>query len=311
MIILLNTYANGKTGLRKWGELKAGLENEYLGRDYSLIDCFDEFHHVFQREIDRGERFFIAAGGDGTVNFLLNQMMAFRESRSGREEMILGAIGLGSSNDFHKSFAESSHTHGKPPVRLNSRKAAPHNVGLIEYQDRDCVWKRKYFIVNCSVGLVAQANLFFNSSDKIVNRLKSRWVDGAIWYAALQTLFKAKNVPAQIVVNGESMETQITSLSAFINPNVSGNFCYDMKITPQSNFMGVALCEAMGIPRRVKTLLSLAKGKFVGLPQTRIWRAHEVELFPASPLALEMDGEVTLAGRIRIKLLRNELRVCA
>ena len=328
MIILLNKYCNGTGGLEKWKKLKADLEENYLGKDYTIISGFKKFQATCVQEFDRGERLFVAAGGDGTVNFILNQLMALENGL--RKELILGAIGLGSSNDFHKSFTKNgngqskgngnslpningngqSNGNGKVPVKLDHKRAIPHNVGLVDYEDLDHNRRRKYFIVNCSVGLVAQANYFFNSENRIVNWLKPKWVEGTIWYAALETLFTAKNIPTEIRVEDERVKTELTTFSAFINPNVSGNFRYDFEISAQSDYLGVALCESMGIPARVRTMFSMTQGKFVGLPKTRIWRAREIEISPSKPIALEMDGEVSLARHIRIKLLRNALRVC-
>jgi diacylglycerol kinase family enzyme len=111
-------------------------------------------------------------------------------------------------------------------------------------------------------------------------------------------------------VEKERIKTELTTFSAFINPNVSGNFRYDFEISPQSDYLGAALCEKMGIPARVRTMLSMTQGKFVGLPKTRVWRAREIEISPSQPIALELDGEVSLARHIKIKLLRNALKVC-
>jgi diacylglycerol kinase (ATP) len=344
MIIILNKYCNGIGGLEKWKNLRADLEEKYVGKEYTIISDFKRFQMTCAEEFARGERLFVAAGGDGTVNFVLNQLMKLEQGS--RKELILGAIGLGSSNDFHKSFTKNSNGrtkgngngltdrsingspknngngqsngiytaqsngNGKVPVRLDYKRAKSHNVGFVAFEDLDRKQQHRYFIVNCSVGLVAQANYFFNSDDKIVKWLKPKWVEGTIWYAALETLFTAKNVPTKIRVESESIETELTTLSAFINPNVSGNFHYDVEISPQSDYLGVALCEDMGIPARVRTMLAMTQGKFVGLPKTRVWHAKEIEISPSMPVALEMDGEVSMARHIRIKLFRNALRVC-
>jgi diacylglycerol kinase family enzyme len=103
-------------------------------------------------------------------------------------------------------------------------------------------------------------------------------------------LFAAKNVPAEIKVENKKISTEVTSLSVVINPHVSGNFCYDFNINSQSDYLGVGLCERMGILARLKTIISLTHGKFMGLPKTRSWMAREVEIKPDSPTPLELDG---------------------
>ena len=43
---------------------------------------------------------------------------------------ILGAIGLGSSNDFHKPFKQNNKN---VPIRLNFTEAIPHDLGEVVY----------------------------------------------------------------------------------------------------------------------------------------------------------------------------------
>lgn len=307
MIILLNRYSNDGRGLRRWKKFKPELEGKYLRDNYTLIYDFEVFSKRLHREFERGERFLVAAGGDGTINFLLNQIMSMRKRE--RTQLTMGAIGLGSSNDFHKPLSEDRYLNGEVPVKLDYEKAAEHNVGQVDFEDEKGNLQRRYFIINCSVGIIAQANYLFNSKEKVVKWLKSKWVEGTIWYSALKTLFAAKNVLAEIKVENKSFSTEVTSLSVVINPHVSGNLFYDFKISSQSDFLGIALCERMGILSRLRTILSLTRGKFVGLPKTRSWMTREVEINPDSPTPLELDGEVYLARNIKIKLLRGVLRV--
>lgn len=307
MIVLLNKYSNDGKGLQKWEKFRPEIEGKYIRDNYTLVSDFKNFKKRLSWEFSRGERLVVAAGGDGTINFLLNEVMKMR--REVRNQVVMGAIGLGSSNDFHKPFSDARFLDGKIPFRLDHKKAVDHNVGQVDYEDENGRWQRKYFVINCSVGIIAQANYLFNSKERVVKWLKSKWVAGTIWYAALKTLFAARNVPAEITVGDESYSTEVTSLSVVINPHVSGNFSYDFRISPQSDFLGVALCERMGIVCRMKTIMSLTRGKFIGLPKTRAWTASRVEVHPHSLTPLELDGEVRLARKIRIKLLRRVLKV--
>ncbi len=307
MIVLLNKYSNGGKSVEKWEESKPELESKYFRGNYTLISDFEDFSKRLYNEFHKGERVVIGAGGDGTINFLLNQVMQMKKEE--RSQLIMGAIGLGSSNDFHKPFSEDKYLSCEVPLKLDSENAADHNVGQVDFEDEKGKWNRKYFIINCSIGIIAKANYLFNSKEKIIKWLKSKWVMGTIWYAALKILFVAKNIPAKVKVGNKKIFTEVTSLSVVINPHVSGNFCYDFNINSQSDYLGVGLCERMGILARLKTIISLTRGKFLGLPKTRSWMAREIEIKPDSPTPLELDGEIHLAQRIKIKLLQGILKI--
>ncbi len=307
MLVLLNKYSNNGRGLKKWEAFRPELEKKYAKGKYSVYSDFGGFSKRLSIEIGKGERELVSAGGDGTIHFLLNQIMQIKKSR--RKTLVMGAIGLGSSNDFHKPQSAPMGKNGRVPHKLDFENARAHNVGQVDFEDEQGRRQKRYFIINSSIGIIAQANYLFNSKERIISWLKSRWVMGTIWYAALKTLFRARNVKARIKVGGESLLTEVTSLSVLITPFVSGNFRYDFNVSPQSDYLGVALCEQMGVLARLKTIFFLSRSKFRGLPKTRTWEASQVEIFPDSLTPLELDGEVFLARKIKIRLLQGILKV--
>ncbi len=156
MIVLLNKYSNGGKSVEKWEESKPELESKYFRGNYTLISDFEDFSKRLYNEFHKGERVVIGAGGDGTVNFLLNQVMQMKKEE--RSQLIMGAIGLGSSNDFHKPFSEDKYLSCEVPLKLDYENAADHNVGQVDFEDEKGKWNRRYFIINCSIGIIAKAN---------------------------------------------------------------------------------------------------------------------------------------------------------
>lgn len=308
MLVFLNKYSNNGRGYRRWEKLKARFEDEYAGHNYEVISEITDLGQRLDEKFNKGERIFVAAGGDGTVNRLLNVIMQMGEDK--RNQLTLGAIGLGSSNDFHKPFLSGRAFSGKAPFKLDWRNAVSHNVGQVDFDDESGNRQRRYFIINCSIGIIASANLLFNSKDKMVNWLKAKWVAATIWYAALRILINLPNINTGLRFDDKSFTTEATNLSIFINRHFSGSFRYDFEISPKSERFGIALCEKMRLPDRLKTIFALANGKFKGLPKTSIYQSTGIEIFPEEPTPIELDGEVYMAHNIKINLHQGGLKVC-
>jgi hypothetical protein len=167
---------------------------------------------------------------------------------------------------FTKPHSPARSLDGRVYYKLDSRNALPHNVGRVDYEDEAGRRRTSYFLLNCSIGIIAQANHLFNNPDPLLRWLKSRFVTGAIYYAALKTIFSAPDIPAAIVVGREGRTTDVTNLSVVINPHFTGNLSYDFDVDARSDHFGVGLCECMGALERLKTLGSRPAGSSEGFP---------------------------------------------
>jgi len=308
MFVLLNRRSNNGRGLRRWQAARVELEAGLLGTDYRVAEDPGNLGLRILEEYSRGERVFVAAGGDGTVNFLLNTIMTTPGLPS--LDVILGAIGLGSSNDFQKPHCAARRTRTGIPFKLDAAAAFPHNVGRVDYEDDGGNWQRRYFIINGSLGIIARGNYLFNSNERVVRWLKPKWVLGTIWYLTFKTLLSAKNIPLRLTISGDAVETEATTLSVILNPHFTGNLSYDCGDYSGREAFGIALCEKMGRVERLRTLSSLTKGRFMGLRKTRFWESPAVDIESAFPTPLELDGEVVLARRMRIRLLKGAIKTC-
>lgn len=308
MWVYLNKYSNNGRGYKRWLDIKSEFDSITNGKSYNLVTEPDNLHQKILKEYNNGERIFVAAGGDGTVNLLLNEIMMLDENVRG--DSILGAIGLGSSNDFHKPLSESSFFAGKIPYKLNHLQASDHNIAKLTFDTPTGITKTRYFIINGSIGIVANANFFFNNNDRIIKHLKPRHVGFTILYAGLKSIINTKNIKSRIYLNKDEIEINLSNLSFLIKPNFSGNFRYDLDVDARSDHIGVALCEDMGVVSRARTIYALSNGRFNNLPHTRTWMTDKMEIEPVRAVPLEYDGEVALARNIKINLIKGGIKVC-
>ena len=184
MIVYLNPEAGGGTARAKWREIESRVHG--IVGEYRLVTPLDraEIRGLVRSALAGGVTDFVAAGGDGTVNAVVAALVEEAGPKNlGR--LRLGAVGLGSSNDFHKPF---DHCIDGIPLKLNFGSTARHDICLLTYRDADGELNTRPWIINASIGTTAEANGFFNAPDATLRFLKGAMPGWAIAYAVLRTI---------------------------------------------------------------------------------------------------------------------------
>lgn len=307
MHIFLNPNCDYGRGKKKWRRLALEIQQRWGSFKLEEIESPAALPSQVKKAALSGERFFVAAGGDGTVNLMAN---AFFNLSLPREEPILGAIGLGSSNDFHKPFKAQNFIKGVP-VRLSKERTVYCDVIRVSYRKEDQPLQRRYCLINASLGITAEANAFYNSRQPWVELIQRFSLEAAIIASALRTIFTFRNIPC--VLKSQYLGTNrfsLTNLSVIKSPHFAGGLCYDTMIKADDGKMGINLCYDMSRLEAVKTLIRLYQHRFSGQPKTEAWSETSFSLSSPAPFALEMDGEVAEADYVEFDLIPKALRCC-
>jgi diacylglycerol kinase (ATP) len=306
MVVLLNPHAGGGTATRKWEQILPDLESQRLR--IHILDGESRTRDFLAHAIVHGESDFVAAGGDGTVNLLTNTVLSLT-SAAERSRIRIGAIGLGSSNDFHKPFM----TNGGESVvhsRIDFANAAFRDVGCVAYRSGREIATR-YFLINASVGLAAEANAFFNTPDGILGLLKGMSTPAAIQYAALRTIAKYRNIEVEVADDLHSSRTvKLTHLSILKNLNFSGSLHWRGESVYDDGKFQVRMCRDMNRMQCVRMLTACAKGQADELPGVDAWQCNFLTISARTPFAVECDGEVIETTFAQFSILPRYLKVC-
>ncbi len=306
--VLTNPAANnGKAG-SKWNRI----------RDYALQELEEKSGEKVIEEkffttelltklVELGVDHFISAGGDGSVHYLINSLISLVGIQN-CSELSIGAIGLGSSNDFLKPFNNKIQ---KIPVKIDPGNTSLVDLGVVEFDSPAGNRRKKYFIVNSGIGVTADANQLFNVGDGVIRWMKPRWVDGTILYTAVKTILSHKNKIAELKYSGADKSINLSNLAMIKVPFVSGSFRYDQVINKDDGLLGLNYCENMSRWELIKTLVDLSKGRFLknGYTKRQSALVKELELSAKDWIALETDGEVELADNIRYSVIPKAIRV--
>jgi diacylglycerol kinase family enzyme len=309
MIVILNPNAGAGTARAKWTRLEPRIRDRLGPLKLVVTTNATAVDLVVAEALRNGETEFVAAGGDGTVNLVMNAILE-HAPRGAVEHIKLGAIGLGSSNDFHKPLSRERAIDGVP-FKLDFVSTVRHDVGLLTYRDAEDRLQTRRWMINVSVGTTAEANHFFNNPNTLLRFFKrfSPW--RGMVYAALRTLVGHRPSKMSITVDeNDSVHTRVRNLGVVKNPHFTGALRYDSPYEPGGGHFYVHLLRNLPFPRVVLALARLAFGKFSGQKGTRSWRATRLRIQAERPFAVEGDGEVVTTSRAYLSVVPDLIQVC-
>lgn len=310
MFVILNPKAGGGTARAKWQKIEPQVRDIIGPFTLAVTDDPRAVPALVAHALRHGETEIIAAGGDGTVNLIMASILEVA-ARGNVHKVKLGAIGLGSSNDFHKPMT-NGRMIGDVPFKLDFVSTIRHDVCILTYRDAADELRSRPFLVNASLGTTAEANRFFNEPNRALAFLKKFFPSLGMMYAALRTLLAYRSHKMTITLDEtETVHARVKNLGVVKNPHFTGSLSYDSPYEPSSGHVYVHLLRNASLPRLVITLLGLLRGRFSGRKRTQSWKATRLRINSDRPFAVEGDGEVVMASRAYFTVVPSLLRLCS
>jgi diacylglycerol kinase (ATP) len=312
-IIFLNPNANNGRALKKWKYLNH--HTNYINKKDIVYDSLSTIHEleiskIMRQHIQKGHRYFVAAGGDGTLNLLVNGYALLTSSE--KEGLIIGAIGLGSSNDFHKPTLESiNSSYGIIPIKLNFNKSTPRNLCLALFND-----KKKYFIINASLGLTASGNDFFNKNGLIIRALKSIHIELAILFASLISFIRYKNYLATVTISNKAdiqfeKKIYLSNFAIIKTRFFAGSLHYPNAPKPNDGHFYVYGFFNLKPFNIIKNFIRLYKGSIKSENKNYIHKISKLITFKSINIfPFETDGEVYHTDQVTFKIEEKGINIC-
>lgn len=251
----------------------------------------------------------VSVGGDGMIHLLLNALMNLDHEI--RQNITIGAIGTGSSNDFHKPHSTPGHgVFQNIPYRLDFEHAALFDIGIVDFQSP--ISFKEYFIINASLGATALGNWFFNNPDQMLTKLKKTSSSAAITYATFWALKNFRAQKIKIGFNNHSREFQVCNLGLIKNPHFTGSLFYPEAPAYNDGQFHLYVAHSLSFFQMLVLTLNLSKGKFSLKPDKKL---HEiVNLLQLDSgkqdFILELDGEIFRTNSAIMKIHQQAVNLC-
>jgi YegS/Rv2252/BmrU family lipid kinase len=298
--IILNPHAGGGRGAHDQHRIEQLVREAGLNFRLS-VSLFPGHAIELARDlVDSGATHLIVAGGDGTLNEVVNGI--FLAENGSRQEITLGMIPVGTGNDWIKTFGIPDHYQKSIDVIKVSRTVL-QDVGEITSRIDGATTKR-YFVNIAGFGFDALVA-------RNANILKSKGITGIRVYvqSLLSGYFSYKSRITSILIDGSILEVNLFSASVGIGKFNGGGMMQVPEANPLKGLFHVTLIRKIGIWGILTNFKGLYSGQFVHDRRVSTHVGKEIELLSEIPLPGESDGETLGAGKFHISMIAHRLRV--
>lgn len=245
-----------------------------------------------------GYDYIFAAGGDGTVNEVLNGIMGLQLEQHKRPK--LGVLPYGTSNDFFAALkaVQALHKLNNPTLGLD--------VGHVRFDNID-----RYFCLTAGMGMFSWANEKYIEASKTFGRRFAHVP------AAIKTFMGYQFLPdVQIAQDGKhSQERRVLAVIVNNSPIIAGGLPLTPDAVVDDGHFDVCVVKPASPLRLIALLFQVAtKTHLHSRRVIAIGRIRELTVTAKRALPINIDGELvpeldSLAHRMTIEVMPHALQV--
>ncbi len=278
MKLIMNPGARAGRGRQLWSAWEAGLRQ--AGSPYEAIvtggpgDAFRICREA------RGRQTLVAAGGDGTINEMLDGIM-----QSGNPDLTLGVLYSGTSPDFcrfHQIPTEPKHAL----TCLQRGLVKKVDVARITYSATDGSPRVAHFGCGCNIGLGAATADF-------ANRWRKRLGDSiGTGLGTVLAIIRANPMQLTLDIDG-SAQTLIGAnhISILKNPHIASGLKLSLNLLPDDGKLILAGVHGLTRGGLCRVLPGFYSGKAVNAKGVFITACSRVSIGSESAQEIEFDGD--------------------
>lgn len=272
-----------------------------LGLDYSMSLTEHPWHaaDLAQQAIEEGYDVVVAAGGDGTINEVINGIMISRQAGLGSAKM--GVLPIGRGNDFAFSMGIPLDFHESCKA-IADGYCKTIDIGRItggKYPDG------RYFGNGVGIGF-----------DAVVGFLAAEGnISGFLGYlvAALKAIFLYYKAPTvDIIIDNETLHQDSLMVSIMNGRRMGGGFMMAPEGDPCDNHFDLCIAAHASQPVILSLIPRFLKGNQAGHPKIQFRKSKGVKVVALKGvLPAHADGETisTHAEELLIELLPSQIDI--
>ena len=252
--------------------------------------------HITQKALLSGIKKFIAIGGDGSLNEIVNGI--FSQKKIPSKQCTLAAIPVGTGNDWARNNRlGKSYEEAIQAIAENSRYL--HDIGSATFQENNKK-TRRYFINFAGIG--------FDSA--VVANMTSRKFGSLSYLAAiLKTFLFYKGTPMQITVNGKSFQKDAFVLMTALGKYCGGGMFLAPRSIPNDGVFDVTLVKSLSRIHLLFSIPQIYNGSILNHSRVERFQCRSIQVESSSNIRIEADGELLGSPPVLYEIMKQSLKV--
>ena len=277
--LIINQTAGGGKVKKLLPEILENFKKIDIPYHISHTTCSGGATQLAQHAADNGAELIVSVGGDGTINEIINGIMA------SKNQPPLGIIPAGWANDFIKSTAIPNDIYQACQVikKGNSKKI---DLGYINQQT--------YFANVCGIGFDADITALANRIKTEHPNWKSLSAYVYVFAAIRKLLSPIPSFKVKITVDNQVMEKDILFI-AIANGKVEGgkfNIAPDAEI--DDSLLDIWIIQKMSRVRCLQVFPKAIKGTHKDVPEVIFLRGKNILIEASKPINAQVAGEILI-----------------
>jgi diacylglycerol kinase (ATP) len=279
--VIVNPMSRGGATGKMWPILNKLLRTTGLPFDYEFIRGQGQGIELSREAVEKGYNLVIAVGGDGTVNEVVNGLIA----ENGKGKATLGIISAGTQNDI-------AHMLGIPRDYLRACQLfknfekATIDIGAVEFT-RHSEIRRRYYINTAGIGFVSDV------IEGSMPHTRLKVIGGGVPYAlgVIPKAFDYQNKDVLVCIDGEKREERDFSVVVNNGRYLGGGRAFP-SATPYDGLLDVAI---IGNVSKIEALLNFPlffTGTYFDPQKIKVQKARNVIVDSPQRLPIQVDGEM-------------------
>ena len=294
--IFINTHSASQCALKKWHQAEVILKERVINYQAIFTSGIGDLIHQL-KEIAKLPTFetegiqLVSAGGDGSVHTLINKIFeVFSEAQ--RKNIKLGAINLGSSNDFHKPYSNLVKGYS---LRMSTQSKA-YDIGRCRMVNGAGESREALFLVNAGIGITAQGNYIFNTNTIIqfLKRIHFHVANFSTIILLFKNIFHQQFFLELNTSEGKkiAMNEIMSNMGVLKTPNVSGGMNFGTPVLRNDRLLNFVFTKKISRSQLFSLFIKLHQGTFLKDKNSGFHAISSMKVSSPAPFILEMDGEI-------------------